>query len=355
MSLTKVSSAVLNVDDLYGFRNRIINGDMRIDQRNAGAAVTGGATFPVDRFTTVFAGAGAFTAQRSTDAPSGFTNSLLYTVTTPGDATTTVRPEQRIEGFNTADFGWGTAAAQPVTVSFWVKSSVTGTYTVRLRNHVPDRIYLATYTINAANTWEQKNITVPGDTTGTWLTDNSVGLAVGFALALGTLSAGNVWGTTGAAATGQVNFMATNGATFYVTGVQLEKGTVATPFERRPFGTELALCQRYYYKVAPGVADSILGFGYCGTTTTALALTNFPVTMRVAPTALEQSGTASDYVINHPGLGNVTCSAVPTFTARTNQYMAQSIFTVASGLTEGFGAGARAITANAFLAWSVEL
>jgi hypothetical protein len=230
-------------DSLQGFRNRIINGDMRIDQRNNGAAVTSG--YSVDRFVAVAAGAGSLTVQRSTDAPAGFTNSLLLTITSTGDATSTMRPEQRIEGFNVADLGWGTSNAQPVTVSFWVKCSVVGTYAVRASNSVQDRDYIATYTVASANTWEYKTITIPGDATGAWLKDNGPGIRFGFSVAAATLVTPNQWGTTGGGATGQTNLSLTNGATWQVTGVQLEAGSVATPFERRPYGTELALCQRH--------------------------------------------------------------------------------------------------------------
>ncbi len=260
-----------NISPQTGFRNRIINGDMRIDQRNAGASVTSsggaGANWAVDRFQANVAGTSAVvTAQRVSDAPSGFINSLKITVTTAATATaaqfTFVR--QIIEGLNISDLGWGTADAQPVTLSFWVKASITGTYSAFAINHAEDRSYVGTFAVNAANTWEYKTITVPGDTTGTWLTTNSNGIRLGFDLGSGSnfQGTGNAWNSGWRQRTSStVNFIGTNGATFYITGVQLEKGSVATPFEFRSIGQELALCQRYYEK-GGGVT---MGAGYTST------------------------------------------------------------------------------------------
>ena len=239
-------------------RNRIINGDMRIDQRNAGAAVTintlaGGYT--IDRwFATGKASAGVFTVQRlSTPVPAGFTNCLGCTVTTsatPGTSDAYV-VGQFIEGFNTGDLGWGAAGAQTVTLSFRVYSSLTGTFGGSIANNAANRCYPFSFSIGSANTWTTISVTIPGDTTGTWLTDNSAGIKLYFDLGSGSSLRGtaNAWGSTFyTGVTGGVNVIATNGATFYVTGVQLEVGTVATPFERRQFGQELALCQRYFQK-----------------------------------------------------------------------------------------------------------
>ena len=237
-------------------RNRILNGDMRIDQRNAGASVTintlaGGYT--IDRwFATGRAAAGVFTVQRlSTPVPAGFTNCLGCTVTTsatPGTSDAYV-VGQFIEGFNTGDLGWGTASAQTVTLSFRVYSSLTGTFGGSVANNAANRCYPFSFSIGSANTWTTISVTIPGDTTGTWLTDNSAGIKLYFDLGSGSSLRGTagVWGSTFyTGVTGGTNVIATNGATFYLTGVQLEVGTAATPFERRQFGQELALCQRYY-------------------------------------------------------------------------------------------------------------
>jgi hypothetical protein len=243
-------------------RNRIINGDMRIDQRNAGASVTvntGNQNFSVDRWWGQgTASSGVFTMQRSSVAPAGFSNSLLVTVTTADSslaANDLYDIAQFIEGFNVSDLGFGTASAQTITLSFWVRSSVTGTYGGALGNNAATRGYPFTYSISAANTWEYKTVTIAGDTSGTWTTDNTIGLRVYFGLGVGSTFSGTAgsWSSSfPLSATGATNLMATNGATFYLTGVQLEVGSAATPFERRQFGQELALCQRYAYAWGPG-------------------------------------------------------------------------------------------------------
>ena len=256
-------------DSLQGFRNRIINGDMRIDQRNAGASVTapaGSTTYFTDRWSILESTDGAVTGQQVTTAPSGFSNSLLVTVTSTDSSLTTTQQtiiQQKIEGFNTADLSFGTASAAPVTLSFWVRCSVTGTFAGSFRNSANDRSYPFTYTISSANTWEQKTVTVSGDTTGTWIgSTNGIGLEVIFSLGAGPDRTGtaNAWaGSNFVSATGATNLMATSGATFYITGVQLEAGSVATPFERRPYGTELQLAQRYFEIVRFGGASKIFG------------------------------------------------------------------------------------------------
>ena len=260
------------------FRNRIINGDMRIDQRNAGAAVTVNSTtstFAVDRFLgRAEAADGVFTAQQDTSAPVGFVNSLKATVTTADasiGSTQRYQIQQRIEGTNISDLGWGTANAKTVTLSFWVRSSLTGTFGGSLFNNAGDRSYPFTYSISAADTWEYKTVTIAGDTSGTWLTTTGIGIGVNFSLGAGSsvLGTAGAWaGTLYVGATGQVNLIGTLNATFYITGVQLEVGSVATPFERRPYGTELSLCQRYY-QILFSTTDSLMlaarGDGGAGT------------------------------------------------------------------------------------------
>jgi hypothetical protein len=225
---------------------------MRIDQRNAGAAVTATTAFPVDRFVINNGTDGAYSAQQDTSAPVGFTNSVKITTTT-ADATlaTTQRMiiRQMIEGTNSADFGWGTANAKTVTLSFWVRSSLTGTFGGAINNEDNTRSYPFTYSISVADTWEYKTVTIPGDTSGTWLTTTSTGIRVVWSLGCGPDRSGTAgaWNSdNNNTATGAVAPISTLNATWYITGVQLEVGSVATPFERRPYGTELALCQRYY-------------------------------------------------------------------------------------------------------------
>jgi len=229
-------------------------------------------------------------------AGQGFVNSIINTVTTTDSPTGAdyYLFEQSIEGFNSADLGWGTASAKSVTISFFVKSSLTGTYTVAIRNSGLNRSYRAIYTIGSANTWEQKTITVAGDTTGTWLTDNSRGISVGFTLGAGSdyISTGNTWSASDDfAATGQTQWIGTNGATFFLTGLQLEPGSTATPFERRSYAAELALCQRYYQRIQGDAAGLRgVGSGVVGDATSIFrAIGPLKCTMRAAPT-LSSSG-----------------------------------------------------------------
>ena len=218
----------------------------------------------------------------SVTPPTGFANyigvtSLAATSVGSGDQFTMSQP---IEGFNTSDLAWGTASAQAVTLSFWVRSSLTGTFGGAIRNGGSTRSYPFTYTINSANTWEQKTITIAGDTTGTWATNNTESLRIFFGLGVGSTASGTAGSWANASfvsATGAVSVVGTNGATFYITGVQLEAGSVATPFERRPYGTELALCQRYFESVRGSIRADVTG-GFLGTHCC------FKVTKRATPT-----------------------------------------------------------------------
>jgi hypothetical protein len=254
----------INGGPLAGARNRIINGDMRIDQRNAGAsvAVTNASTYTVDRWAIASPSSfgGQLTAQRSTVAPAGFTNSLSLTVTTADSsigASEYYAAIHRIEGNNIADLAWGTANAKHVTLSFWVRASIAGEYSGSLRNAASDRSCVFNYSISSANTWEFKTVGISGDTTGTWLTDNGVGIDIFWSVGTGGNFQSSIVSSfrsgTYLSSSGQVPLISTNGATFYITGVQLEAGTVATPFERRSYGQELALCQRYFRLLKSGL------------------------------------------------------------------------------------------------------
>ena len=274
-----------NSDSSFGFKNRIINGAMVIDQRNAGASVTAttATVYSVDRFFVQGSVTSKFTAQQSSTAPAGFTNSLLLTssaATTPS-ASDYYYISQAIEGLNCADLDWGTANAKTVTLSFWVRSSITGTFSGSLINSATDRSYAFTFTINSANTFEYKTITIEGDTSGTWLKTNGVGIYVRLALGAGSsfLQSAGSWGTGNVVgATGTTQWISTSGATFYITGFQLEVGSIATSFDYLDYGTELALCQRYYWQCTDSVGQS-LSVNNMNKTPVSM-----PVPMRAAPT-----------------------------------------------------------------------
>jgi len=242
------------------FRNRIINGAMVISQRNGTSSVTvpaAAVTYNMDRFYTYGSAASKFSFQQnagSVTPPTGFIN---YLGCTSLSAYSVVASDnflfgQYIEGFNVADLDFGKATAKTVTLSFWARSSLTGTFGGSLINSASNRSFVFTYTISTANTWEYKTITIAGDISGTWLTDNGTGIAVNF-----SIGSGSTFSTTAGSwvagnflnATGATSVVGTNGATFYITGVQLEAGTTASPFEYRSYGTEESLCQRYYYRV----------------------------------------------------------------------------------------------------------
>jgi len=280
----------------YTMRNKIINGAMVIDQRNSGAEVNpaANAVYYLDRWS-----AGATVASKfkigqnagSVTPPTGFTNYLgctsLSAYTVGASEAFTIR--QFIEGFNVADLAFGTASAATVTLSFWVYSSLTGTFGGTLKNGSATRSYPFTYTISSANTWEQKSVTIAGDTSGTWLTTNGIGLIVNFSLGAGATVSGTAGSWASAnynSATGATSVVGTNGATFYITGVQLERGTIATPFEYRNYQQELAMCQRYYFKYTAPSSGTHFGTGFCNSTTAMQNLTVFPVPLRTNPTAI---------------------------------------------------------------------
>jgi len=301
---TNLAVGGLNTPNTFGFKNRIINGDMRIDQRNAGVSYTQvNGQYSLDRWSgNSFDGGAAankFSVIQSSTAPTGFSNSLLVTslAATSSGASNIFNVEQKIEGFNFADFSYGTASAQTLTLSFWVRSSLTGTFGGALKNSARNRAYPFTYTISTANTFEQKTITITGDTSGTWVGGtNGVGLWISFGLGVGSTYSGTAgaWGAGDVfSATGATSVVGTNGATFYITGVQLEKGSTATSFDVRPFSTELTLCQRYFEKsynvdTAPGAASNYQGTakiqGVSDTSSNASVTVSFKVPKRTTAT-----------------------------------------------------------------------
>jgi hypothetical protein len=291
----------VNDGPISGARNRIINGDMRVDQRNAGASVSisgGTASYAADRF-NLYVNTGTFALQRVSDAPTGFLYSDKVTVSSAGSSssgvTNAVHFEQKIEGYNIDDLGVGTSNAKVVTLSFWVKSSVTGTYSLHFGNDT-DRFYVTTYSISSANTWEYKTKTITLATSGTWNTTNGRGLEIVWSLLGGSTyqtSSTDQWiSTEKFHVTGSVQFGENAAATWQITGVQLEAGTVATPFERRSFGQELALCQRYYQKsynqsIVPGTTTSEnmkTHYGSSDGSSNIVASIDFATWMRATPT-----------------------------------------------------------------------
>lgn len=306
----------VNSKNTFGFKNRIINGDMRIDQRNAGASVTpstSGNTYCVDRWTWGVTQASKLTAQQSSTAPSGFTKSLLVTSSSAysvasGDVFGLF---QRIEGLNVADLAWGTASATTVALSFLVRSSLTGTFGGSLQNGTATRSYPFTFTINSANTWEQKTVTIAGDTSGTWATDNGVGLQLTFSMGAGSTYSGtaDAWASGNYySATGATSVVGTNGATFYITGVQLEVGSTATSFDVRDYGRELILCKRYYQKGNQGLVLNV----------SAYSSVNFGIDMRASPTVnvVANSGTAGGIATSIDGFYvNCTTTSACSWTA----------------------------------------
>ena len=234
-------------------RNLIINGNMQIAQRGTtGTAVPGGSYIASDRWKAWDASDAVAVVSQETDGPTGqFTKCLKYNVTT-ADASITASQfgmvRQMIEGYNIIDLGFGTASAQSVTISFWVKSSLTGSHGAALNNGNEDRSYPFAYTISVANTWEYKTVTIPGDTSGTWDTDNTAGMIITFGMGTGSTyegtadawQAGNKFQPTSTVANiGTIS-------NWNVTGVQLEANTTATPFENLQYGQQYTLCQRYY-------------------------------------------------------------------------------------------------------------
>ena len=286
-------------DGALSNRNLIINGDMGIDQRNAGGSVTvnaGAAFYGVDRFRlSGVSASGVFTGVQSTDAPTGFSTSLKLTVTT-ADASITAADlyyiNHNIEGYNTRSLNLGTANAKAITLSFWVKSSVTGSFGGSFTNDDVSRAYPYNYTISVANTWEYKTVTITGDTTGTWLINNLKGLRLYWGLGTGSDYTGTAdqWNSgVDISPTGSVNLISTAAATFYITGVQLEVGDTATPFEHRSYGQELALCKRYYQEIDAAFRQSCC-IGYRKNANhiypTGGQNHDLPVEMRTSPTLL---------------------------------------------------------------------
>ena len=303
---TSTAGGILGAGNASIMKNRIINGAMTISQYNGTSSYTpsnaGGFLYVIDRFGYYASQASKFTFQQlSASPPVGFSNYLGCTVAsavTVG-ATDIFTPYQFIEGFNTADLGWGTANAKTVTLSFQVYSSLTGTFGGSLMNSAYNRSYPFTYTISSANTWTSISITIAGDTSGTWIgATNGIGLRVIWGLGVGSTFSGTAGSWSGNqywSATGATSVVGTSGATFYITGVQLEVGNSATGFEYVNYQTSLANCQRYYTKLGLGASTSGIAMGATTTTTTAQVVIPLHTTMRASPTATISNMAITDW------------------------------------------------------------
>jgi hypothetical protein len=357
---TPASGVMTNVTGINydGYKNRLINGQMAIDQRSAGASLTVTTTVPytLDRWAVQCSQSSKFSVQQnagSVTPPVGFTNYLgatslsAYSVISSDYFTI----EQRIEGYNISDLGWGTANAKTVTLSFWAYSSLTGTFGGSFTNSGNSRSYPFSYTISSANTWEQKTITVAGDTSGTWLTTTGIGISLYFSLGMGSDRSGTAGAWVGAnrlSATGATSVVGTNGATFYITGVQLEKGSTATSFDYRPYTTELALAQRYFWicKISDTASGYTFATGAVTSTQDCIYVMSNPVQMRTAPT-ITQSGTSTIY----------SASSSATKTALSASYTGSVVSRIqyASTFTSGSSTWVDWSSAGANLTFSSEL
>jgi len=333
-----------------GFRNRIINGAMVIDQRNAGASITPtNGQYGLDRWRNGLSVASKFSVQQNAGAvtpPQGFVNYLGATSLSAYSvgASEVFLVQQYIEGYNVADLAWGTASASSVTLSFWVRSSLTGTFGGSLQNSDRSRCFPLSYTISVANTWEQKTVTIAGDTSGTWLTTSGIGIQVNFSLGTGSTFSGTAgaWsGSTLYSATGAVSVVGTNGATFYITGVQLEKGSTATSFDYRPYGTEYNLCARYFfssypYGIVPGTASQTTAAIYgIGVVNQFMGGISFPTMMRTVPTVtgyMPSTGTAGQFGNYGDDITGYTISGTRATDKAFTNFLSSSTIAAGAGL-----------------------
>ena len=362
MALSKIESQALDVGQIGGRRNLIINGAMQVAQRGTSASAFDTNYRVLDRYKLVMVNTGTFTVSQSTDAPPDFGYSYKLECTT-ADATIAnadnMGLHQRIEGQDLQHLNHGTANAKAMTLSFWVKSNKTGTYVSWIYKPESDRHVASTYTIDTADTWEHKTLTIPADTSGAIDNDNGFGLRIDWMLVAGpdyltgTLPSSWESNTLANRFVGHnVNLADTVGNTWQITGVQLEVGTVATPFEHRSYGEELALCQRYYYKQHPP-SGSFFGVGNIDGSNGSQIRLFFPVEMRTSPTSVETTGTAGNYQLRVNG--NLTCTSVPSFIGASPWDSTISFNKTSHGLTNGYCGFGRSAGSEAYLAWSAEL
>jgi hypothetical protein len=348
MAVSTIDPNGLNIGQIGGTRNKIINGNFDVWQRGT----SGSSGYIADRWTTVLSGSTAAISQQAftlgqTDVPNEPKYFHRVVVTSVAGAGSNAIVLQRIEGVRNL-------AGQTATLSFWAKADAAKNIAVEFVQVFGDGgspstavLAIGVTTISLTTAWQKFTATVSfpsisGKTLGTE-GDDFISM--------------NFWLDAGSDYNDRTNSLGQQSGTFDIAQVQLEAGDTATPFEHRSFGQELALCQRYYYKIFPGATSAVFGPAYSFSTTGAQAAIPYPVTMRTAPTALEQSGTANHYAVV-AGSSVVTCSAVPTYGASTTNYSAIVNATVSSGLTDGYGGVLRTDAtngANAYLSWSAEL
>jgi hypothetical protein len=316
---------VSGVQGPTAFRNVLINGAFNVDQRNNGGSITptNGTPMVTDRWRMELSQASKYTVGQNYNGltpPAGFSKYFgikCISSWSPGSGDYATF-EQIVEGLNWAQMSWGTSSAKTVTLSFWVNASTNGTFTGAIRNAAANRSYAFNYTINTINTWEQKTITIAGDTTGTWPTDNGSSLILDFALVYGLTyqtSTVGAWQSGNYIASSSGLWISASNATWNITGVQIEVGSSATAFDYRSYGTELALCQRYYYRqLGPSYAAYGIGVSFSGNGYFYMPY-RFPVTMRTGPTMNYSS--LSDFLFYASG-ANPSPTSLTLWTTGTN-------------------------------------
>ena len=347
----------------YRGHNLLHNGAMQVCQRGTSVtSITNGGYYTADRWAGGITGSvGTWTHSVENDAPtgSGFRKSLKI-LCSAADASLAAGDfaslNHVIEGQNLQSIKKGTANAEQLTLSFWVKSNKTGTYIVELYDNDNTRHAVGSYTVDASGTWEQQTITFPADTTGAFDNDNAASLYVIFGLAAGTNFTSGTLATTWAAysaanrAVGQVNLASDVNNYFQLTGVKLETGPVATAFDHKSYGEELAECQRYYWKTTQG--HQCMAQAY--TTANAIGFFNYPVPMRAAPSGLAHVGAATDYYVYNKDATPLTLSAVPTYLIGTVHQMSVTL-SVASGLVAGYTTICGSVGAAGVFGFSADL
>jgi len=324
MSKAAELAALIGSQTALSNRNLIINGAMQVDQRNSGSSVSAPHnTYTLDRLNTYQSGGGAYSVQQQTSVtPVGFGFAAKINVDTIDSSIAAgdyYMLTYNFEGHDTAQLEFGTSGAKTVTLSFYVRSSLTGTFSGAINNDASDRAYTFEYTIDSADTWERKTITVAGDQSGTWPgAVNTRSIKIRWALALGSTysntagswASGDYYGTSN-----QVNLMATLNNTFYITGVQLELGEQATPFEHRSYADELRRCQRYFTYICSYSDNArVIGPAHYKSSTQVRVFAETPVVMRARGSLKEQTSGGQTYRYNHTGGNeNNDGSTAPTF------------------------------------------